>query len=87
MSAEAFEVGNDRKLTIEELKQMLSDAFSAGCELGFKEALEGAKHEVKSQHADLHIVFAIEDICGPNVFAVMVGFEKWLKEKGGKYDS
>ena len=84
MSAEAFEVGNDRKLTVAELQQMLSDAFTAGCELGFKEGLEGAKQEVKSQHADLHIVVAIDDICGPNIFAVMVGFEKWLKEKGGK---
>jgi len=84
MTAEAFEVENDHKLTVEELQQMLSDAFSAGCELGFNEALNGAKREVQSQHAEDHIVAAIDDICGPNGFAVMIGFEKWLKAKGGK---
>lgn len=83
MSVEALLVEDERKLTVEELKQMLSDAFHAGCELGFKEGLEGAKKEAHSQRCE-GCEGAINEICGPNVFAVMVGFEKWLKEKGGR---
>lgn len=84
MSAEAFLVEDDRKLSVEELKQMLSDAFHAGCELGFKEALAGAKSEAHSQHCQ-GCEAAIDDICGPNCFAVMIGFENWVKEKGDKH--
>jgi len=84
MSAEAFVVVDDRKLTPEELRKMLSDAFEAGCELGFKGCKEGAIAEVKKNHCGHHCECLIEDMIGPNVFAVMVGFDKYLKEKGGK---
>jgi len=84
MSAEAFLVQDDHKLTVEELKQTLSDAFQAGCELGFKEGLEGARREVKLNKCENQCHLLIDEICGLNVFAVMVGFEEWLKEKGGR---
>jgi len=81
MSAEAFVVDPDHKLTPEELRKMLSDAFDAGCKLGFKGGLEGAKSEAHGRHCK-GCEAAIDEICGPNVFAVMVGFDKYLKEKG-----
>jgi len=84
MSAEAFEVGDDRKLTVEELKQMLSQAFSGGCELGFTEGLDAARRAVVANKCEHNCEVQIDELCGPNVFAVMVGFEKWLKDKGGK---
>lgn len=83
MTADAFVEVDDKKVSVEELQQMLSDAFHAGCDLGFKEGLEGAKSEAHSQHCE-GCEKAIDEICGPNVFAVMAGFDKWVKTKGGK---
>ncbi len=54
----------------------LSDAFSAGCEVGFTQALEGAKNAAREQHCG-GCENAIGEICGPNGFAVMAAFAKW----------
>jgi hypothetical protein len=86
MSAEAFEVDPDHKLTVAELQQMLSDAFSAGCDLGFSEALRAAKRDIRMAARVEDHIRVIEDIriSGINVFDETVGFEKWVKAKGGK---
>lgn len=86
MSAEAFVVEQDRKLTVAELQQMLLDAFEAGSDLGFNEAPRAAKRDVTMAVRAKDHIKVIEDIRirGINVFETTVGFEKWLKEKGGK---
>jgi hypothetical protein len=86
MSADAFVVEEDRKLTVEEIKQMLSDAFDAGCDLGYNEALDDAIRDVRFARAEERIIIVVKDLKlrGINVFDTMRGFEDWLKKKGGK---
>jgi hypothetical protein len=86
MTSEAFVVVDDCKLTPEELKQILSDAFEEGYDSGFNEALRAAKRDVTMAARVGDHVRVIEDIRirGINLFDTAVGFEKWLKEKGGK---